>query len=250
MAVKSNYGYTFYFKVGKDVLTFPITPGELTITSGSNNEVVNLINEGDINILKSPSLTEIEFTARFPMRQYPYGRKYTTFKTYFDTFKELKEDKESFRFIVARTTPNGTRTWDTNLLVALENLELEETVDEGDDVLVTFKLKQFKEYGIVKLKVKKTTTTKKTTKKTKTTTKKVKKPRSTKPTKKSKKYTVKKGDCLWNIAKKFYGKGSQWKKIYNANKSTIEKAARKHGKKSSSNGHWIYPGTKLTIPGK
>lgn len=63
-----------------------------------------------------------------------------------------------------------------------------------------------------------------------------------------KKYTVKKGDSLWKISKKFYKKGSQWKKIYNANKSTIEKAAKKHKRKSSSNGKYIYPGTVLKIP--
>lgn len=32
-------------------------------------------------------------------------------------------------------------------------------------------------------------------------------------------YTVKKGDCLWNIAKKYYGNGAQYTKICNANKS-------------------------------
>jgi glycosyltransferase involved in cell wall biosynthesis len=32
------------------------------------------------------------------------------------------------------------------------------------------------------------------------------------------------------------------------NKKIIEETATKHGKKSSSNGHWIYPGTKLLIP--
>lgn len=64
----------------------------------------------------------------------------------------------------------------------------------------------------------------------------------------AKKYTVKRGDCLWKISKKFYKKGSQWKKIYNANKETIEKAAKKHGKKSSNHGWWIYPGTVLKIP--
>lgn len=65
---------------------------------------------------------------------------------------------------------------------------------------------------------------------------------------KSKTYTVKSGDTLWDIAVKYYKSGSQWKKIYNANKSAIEKAAKKYGKKSSSNGWYIYPGTKLSIP--
>ena len=64
-------------------------------------------------------------------------------------------------------------------------------------------------------------------------------------------YTVKKGDCLWKIAQmaEHYGKGSQWKKIYDANKEIIESTAKKYRNgKGSDNGHWIYPGTKLTIP--
>lgn len=63
-----------------------------------------------------------------------------------------------------------------------------------------------------------------------------------------KKYTIKKRDSLWNISKKFYKTGTKWKKIYTANKSVIEKAAKKHGKKSSNNGKWIYPGTVIKIP--
>lgn len=240
-------GYNFYFKVGKDVLTFPITPPELTIKVGSNNKTVTLINEGDVNILKSPSLIEVEFEARFPMRQYPYARKFTKFKTYWDEFKELKEKKKSFRFIVARTTPDGKRTWDTNLLMALEDFELKESADEGDDVIVSFKLKQYKEFGVKQIKLKKTSTS--TNKSKSNTTSTSKKSRSNDDkTKKSKTYTVKSGDCLWNIAKKYYGNGSKYTVIYKANKSVIEKTAKKYGKKSSSQGHWIYPGTKLTIP--
>ena len=49
-------------------------------------------------------------------------------------------------------------------------------------------------------------------------------------------YTVKRGDNLWNIAKKYYGKGSLWTKIYNANKGKIK------------NPNLIYPGQKFTIP--
>ena len=238
----SNYGYNFYFKDGSDVLTFPITPGELSIRVGSNNKVVTLISEGDINILKSPSLIEVEFEARFPMRKYPYSRNVSNFQTYYDKFEELKEGKKSFRFIVARTTPRGSRTWDTNLLMALEDFEIKEDADEGDDVLVTFKLKQYKEYGVKKLKV--------ANNKPDTTSTSNKARGDDNRSANAQTYTVKSGDCLWNIAKKFYDNGADWKKIYNVNKSVIEADAKKHGRSSSSNGHWIYPGLKLTIPAK
>ena len=65
----------------------------------------------------------------------------------------------------------------------------------------------------------------------------VKEPERTGEPPKQKTYTVKAGDCLWNIAKKFYGKGSDYTKIYNANKGTI-----------GSNPNLIYPGQVFTIP--
>lgn len=62
-------------------------------------------------------------------------------------------------------------------------------------------------------------------------------------------YTVVPGDTLWAIAKKYFGSGMKYTEIYNANTSLIESTAKNHGKSSSSNGHWIWPGETLTIPG-
>ena len=232
-------GYNFYFGIGSEVLTFPITPGELTISVGSKNSVITLIDEGDINILKSPSLTEISFEARFPMRDYPYSRKPSDFKTYYDKFKKLKENRQSFKFIVARMTPGGKRLWDTNLTVALESFEIKESADEGDDVLIEFKLKQYRSYGVKTLPnsyLKKTTST-------------ASQPRETETVeKKPKPYIVQKGDSLYSIAKKVYGDGSKYKEVYFANENEIEKAAKNHGKASSSNGNLIYPGTVIVCP--
>lgn len=76
---------------------------------------------------------------------------------------------------------------------------------------------------------------------------------TTRTKKEEKTYTVKSGDTLWGIAQKFYGAGSKWKTIYNANKEIIESTAKKRWKaagidRDSENGHWIFPGTKLKIP--
>ncbi len=49
-------------------------------------------------------------------------------------------------------------------------------------------------------------------------------------------YTVVKGDCLWAIAKTFYGSGAKYTLIYNANKGIIKDPSL------------IYPGQVLTIP--
>ena len=54
---------------------------------------------------------------------------------------------------------------------------------------------------------------------------------------KPKTYTVKSGDCLWNIAKKYYSNGSEYKKIYEANKKII-----------GGNPNLIYAGQILTLP--
>ncbi len=49
-------------------------------------------------------------------------------------------------------------------------------------------------------------------------------------------YTVVRGDCLWKIARKFYGDGKKWADIYNANASIIK------------NPNLIYAGQVLLIP--
>ena len=172
----------------------------------------------------------------------------------------MLEKKKTFQFVVVRTAGNKL-LFDTNLKVSCESYNLNESADNGFDVELDISLKQFREYGIKTVTIttiNQSTTTKPTTNdktdttnQTDTSTNKVTTSTTNKRSTKSnsgKKYTIKKGDTLWGIAKKYYGKGSSWTKIYNKNKSTIEKAAKNHGKKSSSNGHWIYPGTKIVIP--
>jgi hypothetical protein len=68
-------------------------------------------------------------------------------------------------------------------------------------------------------------------------------------------YVVDHGDTLWSIAKHYYGSGTSWRTIYNANKAVIEARAKAawppngYNGQGSQTGHWIFPGTHLTIPG-
>lgn len=61
-------------------------------------------------------------------------------------------------------------------------------------------------------------------------------------------HTIRNGDTLWAIALQYYGNANRHQEIYRANSAVIEAAARTHGRSTSQNGHWIYPGTVITIP--
>lgn len=62
-------------------------------------------------------------------------------------------------------------------------------------------------------------------------------------------YTVVSGDTLWDLASKWYGDGSKYPIIYNANKALIDKTALAHGF-TTDYPHWIFPGEKLVKPGE
>ena len=65
----------------------------------------------------------------------------------------------------------------------------------------------------------------------------------------AKTHTVVSGDDLWSIAQRYLGSGIKWQEIYSENRAVIEDAAKAMGRAGSDNGHWIYPGTVLKIPG-
>lgn len=241
--------YDFYL----DKCRLPVAPSKLETKINNGNKTVTLINEGEINILKTAELTDIEFECMIPQVLYPfavYTNGFQNAKYFLDYFEQLKTSKEPFQFIVSRVLPSGTVLFSSNIKVSLEDYKITEEAENGFDLTVKISLKQYREYGTktvnIKIKATKANDTKKKTKK-KTKAKKKKKRETKKspaPKKTAKTYTVVAGDCLWNIAKKFYGNGAQWQKIYNANKNVC-------GKPYTSGGVtyvMIHPGDKLTIP--
>lgn len=224
----------YYFYLDKILL--PVTPSKLTIKIKNQNKTLVEINEGEINILKKAGLTEIEFEAMIPDVKYPfavYKSGFQNAKPFLDAFEKLKTSQQPFQFIISRTYPNGKGLFNTNIKVALEEYTIKEDRREGLDVIVSFKLKQYKDFGtkICKISFPKT---QKPVAKTPPPARSA--PTSPAPKQQNKTYTVVRGDCLWNIAKKFYGNGSQYTKIYNANRDKIR------------NPNLIYPGQVLTIP--
>lgn len=146
----------YYFFLDK--LLLPVTPSDLNISIGSRNETISLINDGEINILKSPNLREISFTFMLPSQQYPFVLYYTPASVFLRYLQYLKENKSVFQFIVTRMVKNRY-DYATNITVCLESYEIIESAENGSDINVSITLKEYKEYGTKKLTIKNGITT-------------------------------------------------------------------------------------------
>lgn len=221
----------YYFYLGNVLL--PIPPKKLELKISNQNKTYDLMNYSEINVLKNPGLTSIEFEVLLPNVKYPfamYKNDFQNAKYYLEILENLKVNKSAFQFIVIRKFPNGNSIFDTNIKVSIEDYTITDSTDEGFDTKVKIKLKQYREYSTktVQVTIKqykppvvtRTVTTNNTA--------------ASKPS--GQNYTVKRGDCLWNIAKKYYGNGSKYTTIYNANRDKIK------------NPNLIYPGQVLWIP--
>lgn len=221
----------YYFYLDKILL--PIPPEKIEFKVGNKNKTYNLMNNEEINVLKNAGLTETTFDVLLPNTKYSFAIYKNEFKSasyYLDELRKLKENMKPFQFIVSRKTANGEVLFDTNLKVSLEDYSITEDVKEGFDIKVKIKLKQFKEYSTKTMKI----TIKQAKPKPVAILAPAPRPASTAPA--SQTYTVVSGDCLWNIAKRFYGNGSLYTKIFDANRDKIR------------NANLIYPRQVLTIP--
>lgn len=197
--------YSFYL----DNVLLPITPKQLQIKIKNQNKTIELINFGQVNILKTPGLSEISFDFSVPIvGKYPFARELQSPEYYFSVLENLKTQLKPFKFTVLRQISANKSEFATNMMVALEDYEIVEDADNGFDVTFKINLKQYREYTTKTYNVEQTTDNKLTvTKQT---------PRET--TKEpAKTYTVKSGDTLWAIAKKQLGDGTRYKELANLN---------------------------------
>lgn len=246
--------YDFYL----DKTLLPIAPSKLQVKINNNNKTLSLINDGEINILKMPGLTDISFTVMIPQMEYPFAvyiDKFQKADVFLDKFEELKRNQMPFQFIVARALQGGRTGVDfgntekpfiindkslfsTNIKVSLEKYKITEDAKSGFDVSVDIELKQYKTYGTKTVDIKSPSSEQQKVMATVET----QRPAENPPTTKT--YAVTKGDCLWNIAQKMLGDGSRYPEIYEMNKAAIDA-----GNKGTGNTKYtIYPGQVFTIP--
>ena len=215
------------------------TPEKIQVKIKGKNKTLVLLNEGEVNFLRAPGLTELIVPFDLPMLTGSRSPDY-----YLGLLERMKANKETTQFMLVRMSPSGGMLFDTNIKVSVEDYNITEDGKKGLDVAVDVNLKQWRDYGtktvtVEEPKAESTTPTvtveePKAESTTPTVTVEKERDASTAPTAKT--YTVKAGDSLWAIAAKYYGNGADYNKIFNANTDKI------------SNPNLIYVGQVLTIP--
>ena len=225
-----------------NVFRFPIVPPTINIQDYAIMNDSNITAVGDIVVFGGKGLRTTEISSFFPNPERKYSFvNYSDYPKQYECVSKIKKwmDKgEKLRFIVTDT--------EINFLVKITNFEYSEQ-DGTRDVYYSLSLKEYREIKIpglkdntkeISSKVDNTTRKDTPTKKSATATNTMF-DKKTNTTSTQKTYTVKKGDTLWDIAQKSYGKGSDYTKIQKANTTKYPSL-----KKNTI----IQPGWKLIIP--
>ena len=231
------------YRVYVDDLLLPVPPAKLELSIQNRNKTMELVSGGQINLLKTPGLSEVKFTVLLPNQPYHfamYEGGYRNAHAYLDKLEALKVNRKSFPLRVLRMGPGGDLVMEsTSLTASLEDYSILEDAEQyGLDMAVDLTFKQFQPYGT------KTYVLSGDTSATEV------KQREVTLTTGETTYTLKEDDTLYTVAKSTLGDGARWTEIYDLNKDVIEEAAKKDGLADSNNGNIVYAGTVLKIPPK
>lgn len=224
---KSKYQFWLSTNDNKERLRLPVLPGFLDISNSSKNESVDIANLGEITILQDPAAKILQFSSFFPAHMSPLAE-YSNPPKPWDAVKKVekwRKSKKPLRLLVTGTS--------INIPVSVEAFNYGEAGGAVGDITYDLMLKEFTFVTVRKIKVK------------------ISKPKVTssrpavKPKATGKTHKVKRGDTLWGLAKRYYGNGAQWRKIWNANKAAMIKRDKRNTKNP---GHWIHISQVLKIP--
>ena len=217
----SNYKMTLI--VGEREINIPVLPAKLNVSSPGKNERGSVLELGEVLLLRKKGLRILSWESFFPVSKAPYTvGQIRDPVSIVQAIQKARDQKSPVRFLITGTD------LDCNLRMGIDSFEYEERSGELGDLYYTIKLYEWKDISPKRIVL---------PEKKEEPAKTQEPERPGKPEQTSKTYTVKPGDCLWNIAKAIYGKGSDYTKIYNANKGVI-----------GSNPNLIYAGQVFTIP--
>jgi len=221
--MSSNYQLWLTCNGSSAKLQFPVHPERIEVTRGSNNESIKLTGVGEVTIIQKPAADRVKWSSFFPAGAFPGIQGSLRPPKYYT--KQINVWKDGDVPVRLVSTALGVCDYYT--------IEKFNYYEDGGDVgtiqySIEFKLHRPVSVRSVTVQVEEQ---KATVPKQETT------PRVDN-TETPKTYTVVAGDCLWNIAKKFYGDGSRYTEIYNANQSLF----------NGRSPNLIYAGDVLTIP--
>ncbi len=218
MSIKYQMWLTY--NAEKEKIRLPVLPGSFKTTNGSSNSSVDIAGLGEIVVIQDRPALQFSFSSFFPAGKFP-GLQVSSITKPLSLIQKInswKAGKAPVHFIV---TACGV-----DIYCTIEDFQYSEEGGDPGTYQYSITLKEYREIKVRQVKVDKKGVASVEKNESRV-------DNSVKP----KTYTVKSGDCLFNIAKKLYGSGSQYTKIYNANKKLI-----------GGNPNLIYPGQVLTIP--
>lgn len=213
-----------WFKTDKKSVRLPVLPSEIMLNGSSIISSVNVLNKGEVTIYAGNNTQDGEISSFFPNKDYSFNE-YNNVPPPFELATQLRTWKDIGQVVRLVITPN------INFRVRITHFEYGQKDGTGD-IYYTLKWKEIRNVTIKKLNSNTNNNTTNNEKPNNTTTDKQEE-------NKQKTHTVKKGDCLWDIAQKYYGKGSEYPKIKNANTSKYP---------SLKNNNVIYENWVLIIP--
>ncbi len=232
--VNKKYEMWLTFNAEKSKIQFPVLPECIEIKNVGSNASVDIVGLGEITIRRGRKAIVYSFSSFFPAKKFPGIKvdKIVSPKKLVKKINIWKEKKQPVHFIIT----GGM----VDCYCTIENFTYRETGGDVGSYQYSLELKEYREVEVQKIKTAKKKNSNNTEKKkrritSRITKKKIAKRMNSKAVPDT--YIIKKGDCLYNLAKKFYGDGAKSTKIYNANKKVI-----------GSNPNKIYPGQVLKIP--
>ena len=215
-----------WFKTKDKAIRLPVMPSEFERVIGANYETNNVIGLGDIATFGGNGLAQLSLSSFFPNKEYSFNA-YSDIPKPYEFVKYFKEWKN--KGTVVRVIMTGT---DINQQMYITNFSYGEKDGTGD-VYYTVDLVEYRPITVPVIN-ETSSNTQNTSRQDENNDNSNDANNSTQKT-----HKVVKGDCLWDIAKKYLGKGSDYPKIKEANKSKYP---------SLSKNNIIYVGMELIIP--